>query len=66
MPVRSGVPYDLPYGITSNVRLFADDTALDRPIASTADVEALQKDLDTLSDWEQDGTWLSTLRNAPQ
>ena len=43
---------DLPGGISSQVRLFADDTALYLTIKSEEDSSALQKDLDTLSVWE--------------
>ena len=42
----------LPGGISSKVRLFADDTALYLTIKGEEDSSALQKDLDTLSVWE--------------
>ena len=64
--VRSGVPQgtvlgpilflvyinDLPDSAKSKVRLFADDAVLYRQIHSRADCETLQRDLDSLLDWE--------------
>ena len=64
--VRSGVPQgtvlgpllfnlylnDLPENITSEVRLFADDCVMYRPIQSNIDADKLQSDLDTLSTWQ--------------
>ena len=43
---------DLPDGIFSKVRLFADDTALYLTIEGKGDGAALQQDLDRLSVWE--------------
>ena len=42
---------DLPSVITSQVRLFADDCLMYRPIHSSADCEALQRNLDSLEWW---------------
>ena len=67
--VRSGVPQgtvlgpllflayinDLPDNISSEVRLFADDCVLYRPIHNNSDVSGLQADLDTLTSWQN--TW---------
>ena len=42
----------LPDGISSQVRLYADNTAFYLTIKDKEDSSALQKDLDTLSTWE--------------
>jgi len=42
---------DLPSVVTSQVRLFADDCVLYRPILSGADRVTLQRDLDYLEQW---------------
>ena len=44
---------DLPSIVFSNVRLFADDCLLYRPIKCRADQEKLQRDLSTLQDVSQ-------------
>ena len=70
VPVESGVPQgsvlgpclfllyinDLPKGLTSTARLFADDTACHKTIQNAADQHDLQRDLDKLADWEE--KWL--------
>jgi hypothetical protein len=66
IPVESGVPQgsvlgpslflfdinDMPDGIQSTVRLFADDTIAYVTISSDADAANLQQDLDKLAEWE--------------
>jgi len=47
---------DLPEGITSSVRLFADDCVLYRNIRSMRDCQTLQDDIDLLAVWESN--WL--------
>ena len=67
--VKSGVPQgtvlgpllllayinDLPDKIDAEVRLFADDCVMYRPIHDNSDVDSLQADLNTLSLWQY--TW---------
>ncbi len=47
---------DLPNALSSNVRLFADDSIVYREIATQADCDTLQQDLNKLTEWEK--TWL--------
>jgi hypothetical protein len=47
---------DMPEGITSKVRLFADDTIAYLTISSDQDTRTLQSDLDKLAKWET--SWL--------
>lgn len=65
LPVSSGIPQgsvigpllflifinDLPSGLLSRVRLFADDCVVYRAISHISDQEALQDDLDKISQW---------------
>jgi hypothetical protein len=44
---------DLPEGLSSTARLFADDTACHKDVNNVSDQERFQEDLDTLASWEQ-------------
>lgn len=69
-PVTSGIPQgsvlgpilfviyinDMPECVTSSAYLFADDTKVSRQISNDADVDELQKDLDSLHGWSN--KWL--------
>ena len=68
LPVSSGVPQgsvlgpilfllyinDLPDSLQSQVRLFADDTAVYLTVEGQADSKKLQGDLNVLQDWEKE------------
>lgn len=72
-PVTSGVPQgtvlgpllfliyinDLPNNISSNIRLFADDCVIYRPIRDASDTNTLQSDLSLLETWCKN--WLMSL-----
>ena len=67
VPVLSGVPQgsvlgpclfvyyinDIAEGLTSNTRLFADDTMIYLAVKNNSDAQLLQQDLHRLEDWEQ-------------
>ena len=50
---------DLPEKLSSQVRLFVDDTAVYLTIVGLDDGTVLQNDLDKLSLWESQWTWNS-------
>ena len=66
--VKSGIPQgsvlgpvlfvlfinDLPDALNSTVKIFADDTKIYRPLATTTDTAALQKDIDAADKWSKD------------
>ena len=52
MPIPIFYISDLSDSLSSNVRLFADDTIVYLTIHSDADSQVLQKDLDKLANWE--------------
>lgn len=43
---------DLPHGITSKIRLFADDCVMYRTIKGPSDADQLQQDLHRLTEWQ--------------
>jgi hypothetical protein len=52
----------LPEWISTNIRMFADDTKLWCKIGSVADSQGLQNDLDSLAEWSR--TWLLRFNSA--
>jgi hypothetical protein len=55
---------DMPQGLSSAIRLFADDTIVYLTISSDTDAQTLQSDLDKLGIWEKNGKWSSIQGNA--
>ena len=45
---------DLPALVNSQIRLYADDILIFRPIYSNEDTLALQRDIDTIVRWSED------------
>ena len=76
LPVHSGVPQgsvlgpilfilyinDIIQDLESGISLFADDAKVYRRIATTEDVESLQRDMDRLSEWSR--KWLLSFNVA--
>jgi hypothetical protein len=54
----------MPEGITSKVRLFADDTIAYLTISSDQDARTLQSDLDKLTKWETSWKEMVTKQTA--
>ena len=54
--------HSIPEDIRSSVKIYADDTKLYRPLRSQSDVQALQKDIDTLVEWTE--RWQLPLNTA--
>ena len=55
---------DLPENIQSQVRLFADDTAVYLTVTNMQDSQVLQSDLSLLSIGREPGIWSLTRANA--
>ena len=55
---------DLPHHVQSQIRLFADDYLLYRPICDVSDSVALQRDLSSLESWSE--AWGFTLQYSTQ
>ena len=54
---------DLPSSVSSNVKLYADDTLVYRTIHTPEDIAMLQRDLDILSEWAK--KWLMSSKFNP-